>query len=236
MIFVACSGFPVPVSRYWTELPAVELAETELGIPGAGTVRRWMREPPKGYGFAILAPKTLAESGFARSAERDATVAALADLARKLKARAVVFNAPESFKPTKTSRTAIASFVKSIPTSFPTSIVLDLPAFKIDVLRKTAGSRVAIAYDPLADKPSPGGGIAYVRLPGPAGHRSRYDEDAIAKIAEHCRERAAEGDVFCVFRNIDMHANSRLLLEKLAELGRPATGQRRTKRQTSRSA
>ena len=47
MFVVACSGFPVPVSRYWQEFDAVEISDTEIAIPGAGTVRRWIREAPE---------------------------------------------------------------------------------------------------------------------------------------------------------------------------------------------
>ena len=64
MIVVACSGFPVPVSRNWREFLAVEISETELGIPGAGTVRRWLREAPEGFTFTLLAPKDIATSNF----------------------------------------------------------------------------------------------------------------------------------------------------------------------------
>jgi hypothetical protein len=30
MFVVACSGFPVPVSRYWREFDAVEISDTEI--------------------------------------------------------------------------------------------------------------------------------------------------------------------------------------------------------------
>ena len=53
MAVVACSGFPVPVSRYFREFEGVEISETELGIPGAGTVRRWLREAPEGFVFTL---------------------------------------------------------------------------------------------------------------------------------------------------------------------------------------
>ncbi len=56
---------------------------------------------------------------------------------------------------------------------------------------------------------------AYVRLPGPAGHRSRYDDDAITQVAEHCRSLTAE-TVVCVFRNIDAFANAQQLVTLLA--------------------
>lgn len=212
MRFVACSGFPVPVSRYFQEFSAVEIAESELGIPGEGTVRRWLREAPKGYGFSLLAPKTFAESGFAPSATLDVLGKELFALATKLKAKAVVFPVPETFKHTKPNKALLAAFVRSLPPKGP-SVVLDLPTWKPDQVA-SIDARVVPAYDPLRDAIPQRPDLAYVRLPGPAGHRSRYDEASIDKVAEHCAG-IASATVFCVFRNIDMHANAQQLLKRL---------------------
>ena len=55
------------------------------------------------------------------------------------------------------------------------------------------GDRPAIAaYDPLTDDPPPKSKMVYIRLPGPAGHRSRYDEPSIDKIAERWVRRIGQ--------------------------------------------
>jgi hypothetical protein len=55
-----------------------------------------------------------------------------------------------------------------------------------------------------------------VRLPCPAGHRSRYVDASIETVATHCEaSRAAETIV--VFRNIDMHANAMQLRKRLGD-------------------
>lgn len=213
MRFVACSGFPVPVSRYFQEFPAVEIAESELGIPGDGTVRRWIREAPKGYGFTLLAPKTFAEAGFAVTPETTALGAQLFALATKLKAKAVVFPVPDSIKHTKPNKALLQAFVRSLPPK-GAAVVLDLPSWKPDQVA-SIDARVVPAYDPLRDATPDVHDLAYLRLPGPAGHRSRYDEASMDKIAEHCAGLAAE-TVFCVFRNIDMQANAQQLIKRLA--------------------
>ena len=107
MISVACSGFPVPVSRYWKDFMAVELADTELGIPGAGTVGRWVRESPEGFAFTVRAPKIIAESGFAKNKENRTAMKELAELVTKLDARAAVFTAPDSFRATRATKAAL---------------------------------------------------------------------------------------------------------------------------------
>lgn len=214
MIFVACSGFPVPVSRYWTEFPAVEITETELGIPGEGTVRRWLRESPDGFAFSLIAPQTIAASGFQRSKDNKALTEAMGRLANTLSARAIVFVAPEDFKPNRNTRAAVKSFVDALPAKFP-RIVLDLPAWKpAEVVELSEKRRVVAAYDPTGEEAVEDESLTYLRLPGPAGRRSRYDEAAIDLIAEHCRGIKSE-TTMCVFRNIDMHANAGSLKKKL---------------------
>ena len=211
MRFVACSGFPIPVSRYFREFPAVEISDSELALPGEGTVRRWKREAPKGYGFSLIAPKSLAESGWKKSPESKELCAALALLGTELEAKAIVFSAPEDLKFGKATKETLKAFVKSLPAKFP-AIVFDLPAWKTDQI---AGidDRVVPAYDPLRDEPASRADLTYIRLPGPAGHRSRYDEASIDRILEHLAT-VDTANAFCVFRNIDMHANASSVLKK----------------------
>jgi len=214
MFVVACSGFPVPVSRYWREFDAVEISDTEIAIPGAGTVRRWIRESPEDFLFTVVAPKSVSESGFRRTKENKATCDAVAKLAADLKAKAVVFAADETFKHGKANRSALRSFLGFLPEKMP-PVVFDLDAWKPVDIVAACGDRSAIAaYDPLTDEPPPEAPMIYIRLPGPAGHRSRYDEAAIAMIADHCNALKPELGI-CVFRNIDMQTNAHQLIKKL---------------------
>ena len=74
------------------------------------------------------------------------------------------------------------------------------------------------ARDPLAhgtlDAP-----VAYYRLPGPAGHKSRYEDPAIEKLAEIARS-AKNKDATYVFTNVDMFADAKRFKKalKLGEL------------------
>jgi uncharacterized protein YecE (DUF72 family) len=214
MVFVACSGFPVPVSQYWKQFSAVEIADTEIGIPGEGSVRRWLRESPKGFGFTLLGPREIAQEGFEQNEKNAALLEALSKLSRRLRAHAVVFVAPGEYEPTRKRKSTLKSFLGSLPEDFP-PIVLDFPEWSAKEALACAGDRTAaVAHDPLHDATPPQQQLAYVRLGGPAGYRSRYDETALDAVAEHCRQLTADS-VFCVFRNMDMHANGRALLERL---------------------
>lgn len=214
MLFIACSGFPVPVSRYFREFGAVEISDTELAIPGAGTVRRWIRESPDGFAFTVLAPKSVAESGFAKSKENKDACVAISDLANQLGAQAVVFTAEADFKPTKATKAALKAFIGQLPAKMPKA-VFDLAGWKPAQILELAGKKkIVVAYDPLTDDSPPAGDMVYARLPGPAGHRSRYDEASIDTLAEHCAAIEAE-TAFCVFCNIDMQTNVQALKKKL---------------------
>ena len=56
-----------------------------------------------------------------------------------------------------------------------TAPVLDLPGWPLRELGTALGSLdVALAFDPLIDQPDEVEGLAYLRLAGPSGYRSRY--------------------------------------------------------------
>ncbi len=192
----------------------MEISDTEIAIPGAGTVRRWIRESPDGFLFTMVAPKSVSDSGFRRTNENKATCEAVAKLAKSLKAKAVVFRADEKFKHGKANRAALRAFLGFVPADMP-PIVLDLEAWKPSDIVAACGDRPAIAaYDPLNDEPPPASNMVYIRLPGPAGHRSRYDEASIDVIADHCNALDPELGI-CVFRNIDMQTNAHQLTKRL---------------------
>ena len=50
--------------------------------------------------------------------------------------------------------------------------------------------------------PVPDPSFAYFHLPGPAGFRSRYEEEALVRLRDICRDC---DEVYCLFGNIDMH-------------------------------
>ena len=73
MITIGCAGFPVPATRYFKEFLFVEVQETHVSQPGTGTIRRWRREAPPGFVFALLAPREIGPGGVPRGqGHRDA--------------------------------------------------------------------------------------------------------------------------------------------------------------------
>jgi uncharacterized protein YecE (DUF72 family) len=213
MKLVACSGFPVPVSRYWAELPAIEISDTENAIPGAGTVRRWVREAPEGYGFTVLAPKGIAANGFAERGKDAPGLVEVAAVARTLGAKALVFAAPPELLPSRIARAQLKSFAEALPRGLP-PVVFDLPSWQGEEIASAVNDAGAhAAYNPLTGPYPAKAAFLYFRLHGPAGHRSRYEESALERVVEAVRSSKAKA-TFCVFTNIDMFANAKFLLKQ----------------------
>jgi uncharacterized protein YecE (DUF72 family) len=227
MISIACSGFPIPVSRYFTEFNAVEISDTELGLPGEGTLRRWLREAAAGFVFSVVAPKQIASAGFALDPGTKQTVSALASFAKQLKSQAVVFAANEEFGPTRPNRVRLREFAEHVSKSFVRP-VFDLPSWS----RKEANAalkndRVSVAFDPL-DEGAEDGDFAYARMAGPSGYRSRYDATALDRVVEQCQRSSAK-HLFVAFRNIDRYENSKYVINKLASVEEPPARTRRSR-------
>jgi uncharacterized protein YecE (DUF72 family) len=76
-----------------------------------------------------------------------------------------------------------------------------------DAAQIAADAGVVCARDPLAHG-AVDAKIAYYRLPGPAGHKSRYEDPAIEKLAGIARA-AKHDEVTYVFTNVDMFADAK---------------------------
>lgn len=214
MISIACSGFPVPVSRYFRELKAVEISDTELGIPGDGTLRRWLREAPEDFVFTVLAPKQIAEASFTLTPEVESAIADIAEFAKHLKSRAVVFSAPSEHVASAKTRAQLKSFVKHVASHVP-SPVLDCPGWSHEELVAVIGkAKVGVAFDPLLEQPKRLAAFTYLRLPGPSGYRSRYDAPALDRLVTYLQAAKAK-NIFVAFRNIDRFENARYVMSQL---------------------
>ena len=216
MLVVACSGFPIAVSRYLNEFMAVEISDTEIGIPGMGTIRRWQRESPEGFVFTALAPAEIGASGFAEGGESDRALKQILSFCKKLDALAVVFRVPDDVSYNRGVAARAKKLLSSLPKAAPQA-VLDAPSWRpanVTKICEATGAVPAREALSLAEAPR-GGAMAYLTLPGPAGHRSRYDEDSIDRLADIVRRSSAETTI-CVFRNIDMEANAKGLLDRLS--------------------
>ncbi|HEX2677728.1 MAG TPA: hypothetical protein VHM19_13845, partial [Polyangiales bacterium] len=138
----------------------------------------------------------------------------VASFAKDLSARAVVFAASEAFVPTRDNRAVLKKLVTHLERKLPNA-VLDLPGWPMKELDALLDkSKLTIAFDPLGEEPAKLGKLAYLRLPGPSGYRSRYDAAALDRVVSYCNACKAS-DVMLVLRNIDRYENGKYVAKHL---------------------
>jgi uncharacterized protein YecE (DUF72 family) len=210
MITIGCAGFPVPATRYFKEFLFVEVQETHVTAPGTGTIRRWRREAPEGFHFSMLAPREIGQEGFREGKVVESALKSLLEVGKELEAVVAVFVAPPDFTASRANKAALKDFLGSVKQKFD-RVVWEPPASwdpdEADALATEAGALAA--RDPLTHgmttRP-----VAYYRLPGPAGHKSRYEDPAIEKLGELAR-KSKNKDATYVFTNVDMFADAKRL-------------------------
>lgn len=208
MITVGCAGFPVPATRYFKEFSFVEVQETHVSLPGPGTIRRWRREAPPSFRFALLAPREIGQEGFRDGKVIETALKSIESIAEELEARTAVFVGPAEFAYSKANKTVLREFLAGVGKRWD-RVVFEPPAGwdhdECDALAREAGA--IAARDPLTSGLSKMP-VAYYRLPGPAGHKSRYEDPAIDRLAEIARD-AKHTEATYVFTNVDMFADAK---------------------------
>jgi uncharacterized protein YecE (DUF72 family) len=208
MITVGCAGFAVPATRYFKEYFFVEVQETHLAVPGPGSLRRWRREAPDGFEFALLGPREVGQEGFREGKVIETALKTLSEVAQELSAKTAVFVAPPDFPHSRANRSALRDFLKSVRAQFDRVVFDPGPAWNPDDSDEVAEeSNSLAARDPLHHGLSERE-AAYYRLPGPAGHKSRYEDPAIERLADIARD-GTEQQATYVFTNVDMFADAK---------------------------
>ncbi len=222
MIKVGCAGFAIPQTRYFQEFYLLEVQDSQHGPLGTGTIRRWHREAPEGFEFTLLAPREIAAEGFRDTRAVRSAVGRVETMAKQLDAKVVVFLSPPDFVPSraraKTLRTFFSRFARTgLLAAWEPPVewsVRDVRAVCDDIPLMPAYDGLGPLGRELAELQQ-----VYLRLPGPAGRRSRYEESALLKLSRACRGRSL---AYCVFTNVDMHTDAKRLMGYLDTRGEDA--------------
>ncbi len=208
MITVGCAGFPVPATRYFREFSFVEVQETHVSLPGPGTIRRWRREAPEGFRFALLGPREIGQEGFRDGKVIETALKSISAIAEELSAKTAVFIAPPELQATRANKGIVKEFLVSVKPRFERVVFEPAPGWDPDECDEMAAEVGAVAArDPLLAGISKRQ-VAYYRLHGPAGHKSRYEDPAIERLGEIART-AKHTDATYVFTNVDMFADAK---------------------------
>ncbi|HEU4407553.1 MAG TPA: DUF72 domain-containing protein [Polyangiaceae bacterium] len=214
MITVGCAGFPVPATRYFKEFLFVEVQDTHLAAPGPGTVRRWRREAPEGFRFAMLGPREIGQEGFRDGMVVETALRTLESVGRELDADTVILVAPPDFVPNRANKAAVKDLLTAVRKRFARVVFEPAPGWDADETETMAFEVGAIAArDPLVAGMSKAD-VAYYRMPGPAGHKSRYEDPAIDRLGELARSAPRQNATY-VFTNVDMFADAKRLKKVL---------------------
>lgn len=209
MITVGCAGFPVPATRYFREFMFVEVQETHVSLPGPGTIRRWRREAPPGFRFALLGPREVGQEGFRDGKVIETALKSIEAVAEELDAKTAVFVGPPEFAPNRANKAVLRDFLQGVRTRFDRVVFEPAPGWdpdECDLLTKEVGALTA--RDPLTAGLSKLD-VGYYRMHGPAGHKSRYEDPAIERLAEIARGAKHHKDATYVFTNVDMFADAK---------------------------
>ncbi len=205
---IGCAGFPVPATRYFKEFMFVEVQETHLATPGTGTIKRWRREAPPGFGFSLLAPREIGQEGYREGKVIENALKILLTVGKELSATTAVFVAPPEFTPGRNNKSAVKEFLGSVKKRFENVVWEPSPGWDPGEAAQIADDAgVIAARDPLTHGALKGD-FAYYRLPGPAGHKSRYEDPAIERLAEIARTATNQTATY-VFTNVDMFADAK---------------------------
>lgn len=216
MITVGCAGFAVPLTRYVKEFMFVEVQETNTSTPGRGTLSRWKRQGPEGFEFALLGPREVGQEGFRDGKVVETSLIMLGEVADELTSKTVVFLSPPDFPRNKENKSVVKDFLSGVRKRFDRVVWEPPPHWDADEALDLALEAGAVASrDPLSAGTYKAK-FGYYRLPGPAGHKSRYEDPALEKLAEIVRTAKHESSVW-VFTNVDMFADAKRL-KKLLKL------------------
>lgn len=210
MITIGCAGFPVPATRYFPEFSFVEIQEAYVATPGMGSMRRWRREAGSNFDFSVVVPRNVMRNGLRDGAIVETELQAVTDVVRELRASTVVFLAPLEWEANEANRDYVTSFLLGVRGRF-SRVVWEAPLTWdcADATEVATRAGAVAAYDPLVHGVAPGK-LGYYRLPGPVGHKSRYEDvtmDTVVKAAQ----RAQHDEALYVFTNVDMMADAKRL-------------------------
>jgi uncharacterized protein YecE (DUF72 family) len=235
---VGCCGFRSSRVSYYELLDSVEVQHTFYRPPQVSTLRRWREEAPDGFEFALKAWQVITHAassptyrrlkrpldeeqregaGFFRPTEavRDAWEVTR-ECARALKARAVLFQCPASFKPTPENVANMRRFFREAERGrlvfaweprggWPRGLVKEL----------CEELRLWHAVDPFSER-SVTPGKCYFRLHGRRGWRYKYEDGELEELYSMLPKRAAS---YVFFNNVEMRDDARRFREIVEEGG-----------------
>jgi len=213
---IGCCGFPLKLDAYVRKFSAVEVLETFFDPPKPRTLERWQRRAPTGFAFILQAWQLITHphtfSGYnriQRDWDREAkehfglfrpgehTLRAwdvVREAAEVLDARAILFQTPASFTPTRENRENLVRFFSLIDRGDGRHLVWEpgggWEEEEVSALCKDLG--LIPARDPMINQ-GRFSGTFYYRLQPKTRGRGIYTQDDFHRIFLEAEGEEAEG-------------------------------------------
>jgi len=155
-----------------------------------------------------MGPREIGQEGFREGKVVETAMKTLLSVAEELTAETAVFVAPPDFPCNRANKTIVKDFLASSRKVFKTVVFDPGSLWDPDESESIfAADQVLVARDPINQGVSKKK-KAYYRLPGPAGHKSRYEDPAIERLAE-IATAAKHTEAWYIFTNVDMFADAK---------------------------
>jgi uncharacterized protein YecE (DUF72 family) len=231
---IGCCGFAIGMKDYFRQFKLVEVQQTFYRMPRLETALRWREEAPTNFEFTLKAwqlithPPTSptyrkanlkipsgAEEHYGFFRPTDEVWEAwerTREFAKALKAKAIVFQCPPSFRETQENISSMRQFFQVVKGpgflfaweprgGWSESTIKDL----------CSGLRLIHCVDPFENE-ALYGEPSYYRLHGGPGYRHRYTEEEL----RHLKQRLGNREAYVLFNNLSMR-NDALAFARLLE-------------------
>ncbi len=188
------------VTRYYIGAPVVrgtiegyarrfDLAEVELkggkGSPAVKALRRWRKNVPASFQFAVVAPPSLSSLDASKREHDVALVQAAADA---LQARCIVIRTPPDVRPSASTQRALISIFEAFPRDATHVVWEPSGLWEVEEAAAFAKSRrVVVSVDPTQEK-VPSGAFVYLRVRG-LGQAHGLSEHALSELVKKLSQR-----------------------------------------------
>ncbi len=217
-------GFTIGRAAYFRQFPVVEVQQTFYDPPSDAVLARWRAEAPPEFEFTMKAWQVITHLSTSRTYRRlrsplsDAQRAEVGgfrvndtvmfgwkrtlECARLLRATAILFQCPASFRATDENIAALREFFATVGTPADMRFMWEPRGpWPDDIVRELCVDLGLIhAVDPFV-RPSVTPHLLYWRLHGNESHYARYTDDELRQIRQWVDD-AGDAETYVLFNNV----------------------------------
>ncbi|KAA0012312.1 hypothetical protein B6U81_04190 [Thermoplasmatales archaeon ex4484_30] len=226
MIKIGCCGFRGKRQDYFKNFEVVEIQQTFYKLPMLTTAKKWRKEAPKNFEYAMKAwqlithkasSPTYRKAGIKIDEEKKDKYGFFkptkevfeaweecSKFAEELKAKFIVFQCPSAFKETRENIENMKQFFSSIEKKFVFAWEPRAEWKMATIVDLCKEYNLIHCVDPFKNE-SYYGEPKYYRLHGIGGYNYDYSREELKKLLEICKKAK---DIYCFFNNTKMLKNA----------------------------